>query len=138
MSILRANQTPGLPFTYSRNCRRAAVREGFKLAGGDIILIQDADLEYDPQDYLVLLEPILKGQADVVYGSRFIGGARHRVDLFWHTLGNKLVTLISNMLCLHTGIVRLALSYSSLGNVGFSILSNWITSMSGSPARQAS
>ena len=75
----------------------AAVREGFKLAGGDIILIQDADLEYDPQDYPVLLEPILKGQADVVYGSRFIGGARHRVDLFWHTLGNKLVTLISNM-----------------------------------------
>ena len=75
----------------------AALREGFKLAGGDIVLIQDADLEYDPKDYPLLLRPILEDRADVVYGSRFIGGAERRVDLFWHTVGNKLVTFLSNM-----------------------------------------
>ena len=75
----------------------AALREGFKLATGDIILIQDADLEYNPEDYNYLLKPILEDKADVVYGSRFRGGAAHRVDRFWHTMGNKLVTLLSNM-----------------------------------------
>jgi glycosyltransferase involved in cell wall biosynthesis len=75
----------------------AALREGFRLAGGDIILIQDADLEYNPEDYNLLLRPILEDRADVVYGSRFRGGAAHRVDRFWHMLANRAVTLISNM-----------------------------------------
>jgi len=76
----------------------AALREGFKLAAGDLLLIQDADLEYNPEDYGRLLGPILEDRADVVYGSRFRGGAAHRVDRFWHTVGNKTVTLLSNML----------------------------------------
>jgi len=74
----------------------AAVRRGIKEASGDLILIQDADLEYDPQDYPALLDPINRGMADVVYGSRFLGGP-HRVLYFWHLVGNKTLTLISNM-----------------------------------------
>jgi glycosyltransferase involved in cell wall biosynthesis len=75
----------------------AALRTGFKLAKGDVVLIQDADLEYDPDDYYRLLEPIERGVADVVYGSRFLGGP-HRVLFFWHAIGNKALTLFSNML----------------------------------------
>lgn len=75
----------------------AALRTGFELVTGDIVIIQDADLEYDPQEYDRLIEPILDGRADVVYGSRFLGGPQ-RVLFFWHYVGNKFLTLLSNML----------------------------------------
>jgi glycosyltransferase involved in cell wall biosynthesis len=74
-----------------------ALRTGFQHVTGDIVVIQDADLEYDPDDIPKLLKPILNGDADVVYGSRFIGGETHRVLYFWHSIGNKFLTLLSNM-----------------------------------------
>lgn len=76
----------------------AAIRTGFKAVRGDFVIIQDADLEYDPAEYPKLLKPLLDGRADVVYGSRFIGGDEHRALFFWHMVGNKTLTLCSNML----------------------------------------
>jgi glycosyltransferase involved in cell wall biosynthesis len=76
----------------------AALRTGFRHATGDFVVVQDADLEYDPQEYPLLLEPLLQGKADVVFGSRFIGGHSHRVLYFWHMVGNTILTLLSNML----------------------------------------
>ncbi|MBI5864428.1 MAG: glycosyltransferase family 2 protein [Planctomycetes bacterium] len=75
----------------------AALRTGFRETRGDIVLVQDADLEYDPKDYPKLVQPILDGRADVVYGSRFAGGDAHRVLYFWHSVGNRFLTLMSNM-----------------------------------------
>ena len=75
----------------------AAIETGFRHASGDIVLVQDADLEYDPKDYPELLQPIVNGDADVVYGSRFMGAGPHRVVYFWHMVGNRLLTLLSNM-----------------------------------------
>ena len=76
----------------------AALRSGFEVSKGDIIIVQDADLEYDPSQYPQILEPILQGRADVVFGSRFMSGRPHRVAYFWHRIGNGVLTLLSNML----------------------------------------
>jgi len=103
--LAQANKTANDPlnqikvfFQPQNQGKGAALRTALAHVTGDIVLVQDADLEYDPDDYPALLEPIEKGQADVVYGSRFIGGGPHRVLFFWHSVGNRGLTLLSNML----------------------------------------
>lgn len=93
-------RTPGLVIIHhDRNRGKGkALRTGFAASTGDVLIIQDADLEYDPHDYPKLLGPILDGNADVVYGSRMTGEGPHRIMFFWHMLGNKILTLLSNML----------------------------------------
>jgi glycosyltransferase involved in cell wall biosynthesis len=85
-------------FQPSNQGKGAALKKALSHVTGDIVIIQDADLEYDPKDYPALLEPIKNGLADVVYGTRFAGGGAHRVLFFWHSMGNRLLTLVSNML----------------------------------------
>ena len=94
-----AEQAPNVRvLRHERNQGKgAALRTGFGAVRGDIVLIQDADLEYDPREYPRLIQPIAEGRADVVYGSRFAGGESHRVLYFWHSVGNKVLTLVSNM-----------------------------------------
>ncbi|QWV96517.1 glycosyltransferase family 2 protein [Geomonas nitrogeniifigens] len=99
-SILRELEGPDTKVLYHEQNmgKGAALRTGFQNVSGDIVIIQDADLEYDPQEYPRLLQPILDGKADVVYGSRFVTGEYRRVLFFWHMLGNKFLTLLSNMM----------------------------------------
>jgi len=91
------NKIDKLIFNEKNYGKGFSIRKGINIAEGDVILIQDADLEYDPSDYNNLLKPIEKGVADVVYGSRFLGGEEKRVLYFWHTIGNKFLTTFSNM-----------------------------------------
>lgn len=97
--LKKLDQKEGKIVFHEKNMGKgAALRTAFSHCSGDIILIQDADMEYDPREYPKLLRPIVEGKADVVYGSRFMGGAPHRILYFWHMVGNRMLTLFSNML----------------------------------------
>ena len=98
LKSLEKNQIQKLILNEKNFGKGYSVRKGFEIASGDIVIIQDADLEYDPSEYQRLLKPIIENKADVVFGSRFMGHDERRVLYYWHTLGNKVLTLLSNML----------------------------------------
>lgn len=98
--ILRSKieqQVDKVIYHHKNRGKGAALRTGFAVATGDIVIVQDADLEYDPQEYPLIIAPILDNKADVVFGSRFAGGRPHRVVYYWHMLGNRFLTMLSNM-----------------------------------------
>lgn len=99
--IYYQKQFPDCPLLYFKHPKNsgkgAAIHTGISNASGDYIIVQDADLEYDPREFAILLKPVLDGFADVVYGSRFMGGKPHRILFFWHTIGNRFLTFLSNM-----------------------------------------
>ncbi|MFM1848841.1 MAG: hypothetical protein RL417_2315 [Pseudomonadota bacterium] len=92
-----ASQVDKILYHEINQGKGAALRTGFQAATGDVVVVQDADLEYDPQEYPRLMDPIVRDKADVVFGSRFMGGEPHRVVYFWHCVGNRFLTLLSNM-----------------------------------------